>query len=145
MIFTFNCTLPTLRWSHAVLHDHDKLHKSIPLYLWYVEFHQAFPICGNSVIHRYHHPGIHHWPLNIDVGSMWGITVFPSIPQAPLMGSCSRPVCWYTEEYFQALGGEFKYHKECQEISGMFNTFLPQIHILKDLNHAFRRFATHCK
>ena len=145
MIFTLNYNLPTLRWSHVVLHTHDQTAYIIPPLslirgnlpsISHLQYFGCIPISP---------PGIHHWPLNIYLGSMWGITVFPSIPQAPHMGSYSRPVCWFNEEHFQALGGDFKYHKECQEISGMFNTFLPQIHVLKDLNHAFRRFATHSK
>ena len=47
---------------------------------------------------------------------MWGITVLPSIPQAPHMGSYSRPVCWFNEEHFQALGGYFKYHKNARNL-----------------------------
>ena len=63
------------------------------------------------------------------------ITVNTSSPSHGELFKASMLIQW---GIFPGIRREFKYHKECQEISGMFNTFLPQIHVLKDLNHAFR-------
>ena len=64
----------------------------------------------------YHHHGIHQWPLTENLGSMWGITVFPSIPQAPSYQGELFKASMLSEDIFQALWGDVKY-QECQEIN----------------------------
>ena len=98
---------------------------------------KVFPICDYLVTYRYHHRGIHQWPLTENLGSMWGITVFPSIPQAPSCQGELFKASMLSEDIFQALWGDFKYQENARKSIGMFNTFLPQIHVLKTLNFTF--------
>lgn len=71
-------------------------------------------------------------PQRTSWAHIWGIYVgyrYPSITQyleTPHKGCIHSLVRWlliFKEDYFQALGGDFKYHIECQEINWDF-TFL---------------------
>ena len=94
------------------------------------------------------HTDITTWHTSLAPQHIVGIYVrnncISVITSSPSHGELFKASMLIHEQYVHALGGDFKYHKEYQEISGMFNTFLPQFHVLKDLNHAFIRFATHC-
>ena len=71
---------------------------------------------------------------------MWGITVFSSTinTSCPCQGELFK-ASMLSEDNFQALRGYLSTKNNARKSTGMFNTFLPQIHVLKTLNFTFRK------
>ena len=63
------------------------------------------------------------------------------IPKSPSYQGELFKASMLSEDNFQALGGIFSSKKNARKSIGMFNTFLPQIHVLKTLNFRFRKIA----
>ena len=51
--------------------------------------------------------------------------------------------CLYKEDYFQALGGDFKYHIKCQEINWDFTFLLIPTYSRIGTLRSIHKFATH--
>jgi hypothetical protein len=83
---------------HIILH---------PLAVLYVEISEVFPICGNSVTYRYHHPSVHHgasYIFGIYVRNNCGMIVNPSntltlikgvIVARMLIAICNKYILWH--------------------------------------------------
>jgi hypothetical protein len=91
---------------------------------WFMVILQVIPICENSIAlytYRYHHQSIALWPPT----RKWGIYMgylSPSIikylePLIEDLLTARYADCIFNEDHFPALGGEFKYHTEYQEIN----------------------------
>jgi hypothetical protein len=127
-----NCNLPITCWGHAVLHTIDLIQ------LWPTAYHSTsliYLIRGNA-------PSISHlWKFGCAVYSpilppkctstcptpnrKLGINVgYHSLPIIKYLEPLTRDLftVWYTdcifnEDHFTALGGDYKYHSDCQEIN----------------------------
>jgi hypothetical protein len=125
-----NCNFPISCWTHAVLHTGDLIqlhptayHNTSPLYL----------VCGNApsishlqkfgcAVYAPISPPKHtsmgpHRKLGINMGHH-----FPSIikylePLIEDLFTARYTDCIFNENHFPSLGGDYKYHLECQEIN----------------------------
>ena len=87
----------TLFYTLLTWYNWGQLHITVlPLWNWYVEILQAFPICVSSdVLHtsRSHHHSGHLWAHTGSWGSMWGTNRRRlSSTWNPWLGICSQPV-----------------------------------------------------
>jgi hypothetical protein len=125
-----DCNLPTICWGHAVSHAADLIQ------LRPTPYHSAFPL---QLVHG-DPPSISHLqkfgcvvyvpispPKHISMDPHRKIGIYvgylsPSIIKylEPLTGdllTARYADCIFNEDHFPTLGGEFKYHTECQKIN----------------------------
>ena len=125
-----NCNLPTSCWGHAVLHAADLIqlrptayHSTSPLYLTRgnppsISHLRKFGCAVYAPISPPQRTSMGpHRKMGIYVGYQ-----SPSIIKylEPLTGdlfTARYADCIFNEDHFPALGGDYKYHSECQEIN----------------------------
>jgi hypothetical protein len=147
-----NCNLPISCWGRTVLHAADIIqlrptayHSTSPLYL----------VCGNalSISHllkfgcaiyapisppRRTSTGPHR-KLGIYIGDYSPSIIKYLEPLTEDLFTTRYADCIFNEGHFPALGGDYKYHSECQEVNWDDKSIISSAHIQKKLNCKFKK------
>jgi hypothetical protein len=125
-----NCNLPISYWGHAVLHATDLIqlrptvyHSTFPLYLVRgiassISHMRKFGCVIYAPISPSKHTSMGPYiKLRIYVGYHSSLIITYLEPLTGDLFIAQYADCIFNEDHFLALGGDYKYHSECQEIN----------------------------